>query len=412
MFELMPAVLESPPSALVPDRADAWSDRGPVAAISKDDAVSAAARTARLMIIDDEPINIKVARRYLSEAGYRDFTTVTEPSLAVDELLRHRPDVVILDIMMPRLNGLELLRTIRRTPELARVPVLILTANCEREARLQALEAGATDFLEKPVDPAELLPRVRNALCIKAHHDHLERHAEQLEAAVRLRTDELAASRLEVVQCLARAAEFRDDNTGRHVVRVGRYAGIIGRKLGLDDDYIHLLELAAQLHDVGKIGIPDDVLLKSGALSPEEFDIIQRHCGYGKRVFEQASEQDRVMMQQHPTLGARMLGPTTSPLIQMAARTALTHHERWDGSGYPLGLAGEDIPLEGRITAVADVFDALSSRRPYKPAFPLAKCFQILEEGRGKHFDPVVLDAFFQAREAIIRVQLEYADVE
>jgi putative two-component system response regulator len=368
--------------------------------------------TAKIMIVDDEPINIRVARKYLHDAGYREFITITEATVALEEILRHRPDVIVLDVMMPRVNGVDLLRSVRQTPEIAHIPVLILTASCERDTKLRALEAGATDFLEKPVDPSELLPRVRNALWIKAHHDHLARQTEQLEGAVRQRTEELAASRLEVVQCLARAAEFRDDNTGRHVIRVGRYAGIIGKKMGLADEYVHLLELAAQLHDVGKIGIPDDVLLKAGTLSPEEFDVIQKHCGYGKKVFEQASEKDRVAMQQHPMLGARMLDCTSSPLIQIAARTALTHHERWDGTGYPLGLAGEDIPLEGRITAVADVFDALSSRRPYKPAFPLAKCFQILEEGRGKHFDPTVLDAFFQAREEIIRIQLEHADVE
>jgi putative two-component system response regulator len=371
-----------------------------------------ASPSSRIMIIDDEPINIKVARKYLQEAGYREFATVTEPTVAFDELMRWKPDVVILDVMMPRINGLDLLKAIRKAPEINHIPVLILTASCERATKLQALDAGATDFLEKPVDPAELLPRVRNALTIKAHHDHLALQTEQLEEAVRIRTEELAASRLEVVQCLARAAEFRDDNTGRHVLRVGRYAGIIARKLNLEENYVHLLELAAQLHDVGKIGIPDEVLLKSGALTADEFDVIQRHCGYGKRVFEQASEKDKITMRQHPTLGARMLDCTSSPLIQIAARTALTHHERWDGTGYPLGLAGEDIPLEGRITAVADVFDALSSRRPYKPAFPLAKCFHILEEGRAKHFDPAVLDAFFHAREEIIQVQLEYADVE
>jgi putative two-component system response regulator len=364
------------------------------------------------MIVDDEPINIRVARKYLYDAGYREFITITEATVALEEILRHRPDVIVLDVMMPRVNGVDLLKAVRATPEIAHIPVLILTASCERETKLRALEAGATDFLEKPVDSAELLPRVRNALWIKTHHDHLARQTEHLEGAVRQRTEELAASRLEVVQCLARAAEFRDDNTGRHVIRVGRYAGVIGKKMGLADEYVHLLELAAQLHDVGKIGIPDDVLLKAGRLSPEEFDVIQKHCGYGKKVFEQASEQDRATMQQHSMLGARMLDCTSSPLIQIAARTALTHHERWDGTGYPLGLAGEDIPLEGRITAVADVFDALSSRRPYKPAFPLAKCFQILEEGRGKHFDPAVLDAFFQARDEIIQIQLEYADVE
>jgi putative two-component system response regulator len=366
---------------------------------------------ALIMLIDDEPINIKVARRYLQEAGYKDFIAVTDSTIAMDEILAHKPDVIVLDVMMPRMNGIELLTSIRTSPQTAHIPVLILTANCERETRLRALDAGATDFLEKPVDPAELLPRVRNSLTIKAHHDHLERQAEELEAAVQKRTAELAASRLEVVQCLARAAEFRDDNTGRHVLRVGRYAGVIGRSLGLAEEFVNLLELAAQLHDVGKIGIPDSVLLKAGSLTPEEFDIVQRHCGFGKRVFESATEQESFALRQHSKLGAQMLNCTSSPLIQIAARTALTHHERWDGTGYPLGLAGEDIPIEGRITAVADVFDALSSRRPYKPAFPLAKCFQILEEGRAKHFDPAVLDAFMSARDEIVRIQLEYADV-
>jgi putative two-component system response regulator len=405
----MTAVMELPTTLLCRDENPA-----PVSAFAAASIGSQAPKTAtaKIMIVDDEPINIRVARKYLYDAGYREFITITEATVALEEILRHRPDVIVLDVMMPRVNGVDLLKSVRETPEIAHIPVLILTASCERDTKVRALEAGATDFLEKPVDPSELLPRVRNALWIKAHHDHLARQTEQLEGAVRQRTEELAASRLEVVQCLARAAEFRDDNTGRHVIRVGRYAGIIGKKMGLADEYVHLLELAAQLHDVGKIGIPDDVLLKAGTLSPEEFDVTQKHCGYGKRVFEQASEKDRVAMQQHPMLGARMLDCTSSPLIQIAARTALTHHERWDGTGYPLGLAGEDIPLEGRITAVADVFDALSSRRPYKPAFPLAKCFQILEEGRGKHFDPVVLDAFFQAREEIIRIQLEHADVE
>ena len=366
---------------------------------------------ALIMLIDDEPINIKVARRYLQEAGYKDFIAVTDSTIAIDEILAHKPDVIVLDVMMPRINGIELLTTIRSTPQTAHIPVLILTANCERETRLKALDAGATDFLEKPVDPAELLPRVRNSLTIKAHHDSLERQAEELEAAVQKRTAELAASRLEVVQCLARAAEFRDDNTGRHVLRVGRYAGVIGRALGMAEEFVSLLELAAQLHDVGKIGIPDSILLKAGSLTPEEFDMVQRHCGFGKRVFESVSEQDTMMLRQHSKLGAEMLNCTSSPLIQIAARTALTHHERWDGTGYPLGLAGEDIPIEGRIVAVADVFDALSSRRPYKPAFPLVKCFQILEEGRAKHFDPSVLDAFESARDQIVQIQLEYADV-
>jgi putative two-component system response regulator len=326
-------------------------------------------------------------------------------------LIRSEPDIVLLDIVMPKFTGLDILSAIRADGQLAHIPVVMLTALEDRETKCQALSLGATDFLAKPVDPSELVSRVRNVLLVKAHHDHLRHHAADLERMVKERTAQLEASHQNVIHCLARAAEFRDDDTGRHVLRVGCYAAVIARQLGWNEARVQMLQQAAQLHDVGKIGIPDAILTKPGKLTTEEFETIQKHCGFGKRIFESLTESEWSVWRKHAELGQRILGDCPSPVLEMAAQIALTHHEKWDGTGYPIGLAGEDIPLEGRITAVADVFDALSTKRAYKSAFPLEKCFEILREGRGKHFDPQVLDAFFAAREQIVAVQISYAEV-
>lgn len=367
---------------------------------------------AKILIVDDEPVNIKVARKYLMLAGYTSFAVSTEPAEVFQLLEREQPDLLLLDIMMPDVSGLDILRDLRARPEYAHLPVLILTAVDDSETKAKALNLGATDFLPKPVDPTDLVPRVRNALVLKAHHDHLQNYARQLESEVKARTAELEESRQQVIHCLARAAEYRDNDTGRHVLRVGRYVGIIARQLGMEENVAEMLSQASVLHDVGKIGIPDSILLKPGKLDPDEIERMQKHCGFGKRIFEGMSPCEFGAYASHTTLGSQIIQNCRAPLLELAGRIALTHHEKWDGSGYPLGLAGTDIPLEGRITAVADVFDALSSKRPYKPAFPLEKCLSILEEGRGKHFDPQVLDAFFSRREEIVRVQVEYADVE
>jgi putative two-component system response regulator len=369
------------------------------------------ARHARILIVDDEPINVKVASKYLLAAGYANCYSTSSAAEVLPLMVREEPDVVLLDIIMPQFNGLDLLAAIRADAQLAHIPVIMLTAIEDRATKLQALELGATDFLGKPVDPSEMVPRVRNALLIKAHSDQLRNQAANLEQLVKQRTAQLEASRQNVIHCLARAAEFRDDDTGRHVIRVGQYAGVIARGLGWSESAVETIEQAAQLHDVGKIGVPDAILGKPSKLTPQEFELMQRHCGFGKSVFESLTESDATTFRRHAELGERILGGCDSPVLDMAARIALTHHERWDGSGYPIGLAKEDIPIEGRITAVADVFDALSTRRPYKPAFPLEKCFEILREGRGGHFDPTVLDAFFAARDEIVSIQIRHAEV-
>ncbi len=270
---------------------------------------------------------------------------------------------------------------IRSDPDVSAIPVIILTANDDRATRLEALNRGATDFLQKPVDPSELAARVRNLLMVKAYHDHLRNHSRTLEDAVRARTMELEDSRRDVIRCLARAAEFRDDDTGHHVLRVGRYARLIGAELGLDPAYLEVLESAAQLHDVGKIGIPDAILLKAGPLTPEEVERMRKHCNHGKRIIELRREEEGARWRAHTEIGARILESGHSDVLKLAMRIALTHHERWDGTGYPLGLAGEDIPLEGRITAVADVFDALEQSTTLQ-AGPRARKM-LRDHGRG-----------------------------
>jgi putative two-component system response regulator len=364
----------------------------------------------RILIVDDEPINIKVMNKYLTELGYTHCAGQTDSRLALADIARDRPDLVILDVIMPDVSGIQILQELRNNPATAHLPVLILTAAVDRETRLKVLESGATDFLSKPIDPSELAPRVRNALTVKKYHDGLRNQADNLEVAVQMRTAELEASRQDIIHCLARAAEFRDDDTGHHVLRVGRYAGLIAYALGLGDSMVEQIEQAAQLHDIGKIGIPDSILLKTGKLEPEEIARMQKHTYIGKRVIERPQHQEWESVRDHVKIGAQILDIPRSPVLQMAARIALTHHEWWDGSGYPIGLAGEDIPLEGRITAVADVFDALASRRPYKPPYPREKCFEMIREERETHFDPDVVDAFFSMRKEIVQTQLDLAD--
>lgn len=364
----------------------------------------------RIMMVDDEPINTKAVRIHLAMANFTNFIATTDDRQALKRILLEQPDVLLLDIMMPSVSGLEILEALRELDEFIHVPIIILTSITDQATKSAALELGATDFLTKPVDPTDLVPRVRNALQIKEHHDHLRRYAQDLEREVQLRTKELAASRLEVIYCLARAADCRDNETGRHVIRVGKYAGIIAAGLGFSAECVQRIEHAAPLHDVGKIGIPDSVLLKPGKLSEEEFDIIRRHCEIGRAIVSGGGNSEQQLPVNHADLGAGILPAVKSPLLMLAASIAATHHEKWDGSGYPHGLAGEAIPLEGRITAVADVFDALGSDRPYKKAFSDLKCFEILEEGRGTHFDPRVLDSFFANKVEILKVKSLLAD--
>jgi putative two-component system response regulator len=310
---------------------------------------------------------------------------------------------VLLDVMMPGISGLDILAAIRADSKFVHLPVLILTSAESAKLKQKALQLGATDFLAKPINAEELVPRVRNALLVKSYQDDLERR-------VRERTAELERAHEEMVCCLARAAEFRDNNTGQHVIRVGRIVGVVARQLGFPPDLVRMLSLASTLHDLGKIALPDSVLLKTRRLSPDESHVVRSHCDIGRKICSAATDEERQLFASHVDIGARFVAGCTSALLELAAKIAMTHHERWDGSGYPLGLVGEAIPIEGRITAIADVFDALSNRRPYKPALPLAECFEIIEEGRGKHFDPRVVDAFLARQDDVVAIHINHAE--
>ncbi len=369
-------------------------------------------KTAKIMIVDDEPLNVMTFRQHLKMEGYERFVTTSDAREALRLIRSELPDVVLLDIRMPEISGLDILRVVGLDPVLQHIPVLILTAATDPETRKLALDLGANDFLQKPIEPNELLPRVRNAIVIKKHYDMAASEAARLEQQVERRTRQLEATRQQLILCLARAAEHRDNDTGNHVIRVGRYTSIIARQMGYPEHKLEMLEQAAQLHDVGKIGIPDAILFKPGRLDKDEYNLMKSHCALGKQIIEPISEKEWNILKTHTRIGESMLHVRSSSLLMLAARIAQTHHEHWNGGGYPLGLKGSDIPLEGRIVAVADVFDALSSRRPYKEPFPREKCFSILAEGRGTQFDPDVVDAFFECSEEIVEVQLLLMDEE
>ena len=365
---------------------------------------------SKIMIIDDEQLVIRVVKRFLATEGYHNFITINDPREAFDTLESEQPDVVLMDIMMPHLTGLDLLRHRQRTPEFQHIPFIILSATSENQVKRDALRLGATDFLAKPVDPSDLTVRVKNALMVKRHHDHLANYAIELERQVRARTRQIERSREQIIHCLARAAEYRDNETGAHVIRVGKYCRVIADELGFGEDYCHQIEMAAQLHDVGKIGIPDAVLLNPGRLDKEEFEVMKNHCSLGCEIMEPLAESNGEVVRQHTDVGGFIMDGVDSPMLELAALIARTHHEKWDGTGYPKQLKGDQIPIEGRICCVADVYDALCSERPYKPAFPIQKCLEIMLAERGTRFDPIVLDAFFRRLSDIERVRLTYED--
>ena len=368
--------------------------------------------SARILVVAADPGCLKQIRRTLYSVGY-NHVSVTSNSRQVLPMLRSEsPDVLLLDLNMPEITGLDILRVAGLDSALQHIPVLLLSDDKSAAIRRHALELGASDFLGKPVDPDELLARVRNSLVVRKHYRLEVEQAFRLQAEFQVRSREMEFTRNQLILCLARAAEHRDSETGNHVIRVGRYTAIIARQMGYPEKHLEMLEQAAQLHDVGKIGIPDSILFKPARLAKDEYELMKKHCALGRQIIEPVSERDWDALKSYVRPDSAILPVRTSPLLILAARIAQSHHERWDGSGYPLGLAGEDIPLEGRIVAVADVFDALSSRRPYKDPYPRQKCFEILKEGRGVLFDPTIVDAFFACSREIIEVQLSLMDAE
>jgi len=367
-------------------------------------------KQSKIMIIDDEQLVIKVVRRFLQSEGYENFVTLTQSTGAVERMEQEQPDVVLLDVMMPEISGLDILRERRRIPSLQLTPFIILSGSQDLEVKQEALEHGATDFLGKPVEKIELTLRVKNSLLLKQQYKDLEVHAHELEQEVQDRTRQLERSREQILQCLARAAEYRDNETGRHVVRVGKYARVVAERLGLPKEFCGQIELAAQLHDLGKIGIPDSILLNPGKLSEEEFAVMKRHCEIGREILDPFAADEMEELRQNKSDPARLPSNIRSPLLVLAAKIAQTHHEKWDGTGYPLALKGEQIPIEGRITSVSDVYDALCSVRPYKEGFSVEQALRIMLAERGTRFDPKVLDAFVDQIPRIEKIRKAYSD--
>lgn len=369
-----------------------------------------ATRNGKIVIIDDEDLVISVVRRFLQSEGYVHFETVNDSTQALAAIRASKPDLILLDITMPVVSGLEILDACKTDPALQQIPVIILSANQEKATQKTALELGAMDFIAKPVDRSELILRVQNAMMLKQHFDAISNHARLLEQEVEQRTRQLERSREQVLQCLARAAEYRDNETGRHVVRVGKYCRAISEQLQLPTEFCRQIELSAQLHDLGKIGIPDSLLLSSEKLTPEQFEVMKKHCEIGRAILNPFAAEEIELLRRYQQGTIDLPVSLRSPMLSLAARIAQTHHEKFDGTGYPLGLKGEQIPLEGRITAVADVYDALCSVRPYKPGFTVEKSLEIMLAERGTRFDPVVLDAFFEKISTIEKIRLSLQD--
>jgi putative two-component system response regulator len=333
-------------------------------------------RSARILVVDDEETNLRLLRRILAHDGYQHVHSTRDARGLPDLVDEFQPDLILLDLHMPPPDGYDVMRALgRRITGPGQIAVLVLTGDNSSEAKRAALSLGARDFLCKPFDTTEALLRIRNLLETRFLHRELADQNARLETRVQERTSELEQSQVEILERLARTAEIRDDETGRHTQRVGGVAGALAEALGLDHRLVELIRRAAPLHDVGKIGIPDSILRKPGVLTPDE----------------------TAMMRTHTVIGAKILSGGSSDLMIVAERIALSHHEHWDGTGYPHGLKGEAIPVEARIVAVADFVDALTHNRPYRAAWPSDAVFDEIKRCSGSHFDPKIVEALMSS---------------
>ena len=347
--------------------------------------IPATVGNAKVLIVDDEPANISALRRVVMAAGYQVLAT-TSPLEALTLYHERAPEIMLLDLHMPELDGIGVIQRLKQAaPSQAFLPVLVLTGDTSPDARRRVLAAGAKDFVAKPFDMDEVLLRIRNLLETGRLYREIKIQNQLLEERVRERTGELEGASLDTLERLAIAAEFRDDETGRHTERVGEIAALLGTSLGLAEEDLFLIRRAAPLHDVGKIGIPDSILRKPGPLTGDEWGIMKGHA----------------------RIGARILSGGRSRVVQFAEEIALSHHEHWDGQGYPGGIAGDQIPLAGRLVMVADVFDALTSDRVYRKAWPVEKVMAYIREFAGKRFDPRIAALLEQneVRQALLRIR-------
>ncbi|MBI5608251.1 MAG: response regulator [Deltaproteobacteria bacterium] len=343
---------------------------------------------ASVLIVDDQAVNIQLLRLLLRERGFINVHSTTDSRQALDLYRAHSPDIVLLDLQMPNIDGFGVMAQLRQEVAHGYVPILILTGERDPEVRRRALQGGARDFLHKPFDPVETHSRIRNLIEMHLLFMQTQNHAARLESEVEARTHELRATQAEIIHRLGHAAEYKDNETGNHIKRMSMLCRLLAERVGLSHAEQQMLLLAAPMHDVGKIGIPDRILLKPGRLTPEEW----------------------LVMQTHAEIGADLLAGSHSPLIDMAHTVAWTHHERWDGTGYPRKLKGEDIPLVGRIAAICDVFDALTSARPYKEPWPVEDAIAELVRGKWNHFDGNLVDLFVAELPEIIRIREQFSE--
>ncbi len=342
-------------------------------------------KQAKILIVDDDETNLDLLESVLEDAGYQHIHLISDSMTTIKAYHDIRPDLILLDVRMPVLDGHGVMRALKALNDPLLPPVLFLTAEPSDENMRLAFEGGARDFIGKPFKIDEVCMRVANFLDVHFAHKILYAQRDTLEQSVRARTEALIRSQRQAVRHLSIAAEYRDEATGNHIIRMSRMSAHIARALGWDEDECELLLNASQMHDVGKIGVSDTILLKPGPLTDEEW----------------------VAMQSHTEIGARILADEDSPLMQMAADIAAAHHEKWDGSGYPRGLSGEAIPLAARIATIADVYDALSSVRPYKDAWPRDKALAQIRDGSGTHFDPALVEVFFAEIDALDAIRAE-----
>lgn len=343
-------------------------------------AVATDTRKPVLLVVDDTPFNIDVLRGVLSSQYTLKVATNGDKALALAKS-HPLPDLVLLDVMMPGMDGYEVCRRLKLDDQTRHIPVVFVTSMSEVDDEKKGFESGGVDYITKPVSPPLVQARV-------ATHLRLYAHERNLTSLVQARTKELEETRLEIIRRLGRAAEYKDDETGQHVIRMSHYTRIIATAAGMSAEDVEVLFNAAPMHDVGKIGIPEAILLKPGKLSPEEW----------------------LVMKRHPAIGAGIIGRHEHPLLNTARIVALTHHEKWDGSGYPRGLAGESIPLVGRIVAIADVFDALTSERPYKHAWSVAESVAYLQQHAGSEFDPKLVALFVGCLPEVLKLRALHVD--
>lgn len=342
-----------------------------------------------VLVVDDQSTSRLILEQIVR--GIEEGVSVVSfdnPLHAIDWAAKCRADLVLVDYRMPQMDGIEFVAHLRTIADYAHVPIVMVTAHDERKVRYTALDAGISDFLIKPIDSRECLARCRNLLMLRRQQLTLQDKGRLLEGMVYDATEEIRQREKETLFRLARAGEFRDEETGNHVLRMARYSRLIAEAIGLSDQESETIELAAPLHDIGKIGIPDGILLKPGKLDDNE----------------------RREMQKHPGIGYEILKDSPSRFLRMGALIALGHHEKWDGSGYPNGYVGDHIPLPARIVAIADVYDALTSHRPYKRAWGAEEAFAYLHQQSGSHFDPELVQAFLHAKPEVLLIQEQFKD--